>query len=71
MKNTTKIIGKRLFKERKKQGMTQERLSELADIDRSALSMLENGKHSPSLESVTKIAHALNYPIEELFKGLK
>jgi len=45
---------------RKEKGMSQELLSGLAGIARSHLSMIEIGSKQPNLETVWRIANALN-----------
>ena len=47
--------------------MTQEDLSERASISVSFLSMIERGERSPHLETLAKIAEALEVRISELF----
>jgi transcriptional regulator with XRE-family HTH domain len=47
--------------------MTQEDLSERASISVSFLSMIERGERSPHLETLAKIAEALEVRIAELF----
>jgi transcriptional regulator with XRE-family HTH domain len=47
--------------------LTQEELSERAKISVSFLSMIERGERSPHLETLAKIATALELPLVELF----
>lgn len=47
--------------------MTQEDLSERASISVSFLSMIERGERSPHLETLGKIAEALEVRVAELF----
>jgi transcriptional regulator with XRE-family HTH domain len=49
--------------------MTQEALSEKARISVSFLSMIERGERSPHLETLAKIASALEVPLADLFHG--
>lgn len=55
-----KRIGRKIVSLRKKQGMTQEDLAGEAEIDRSFLSEIENGHKNISVETLKKIADALN-----------
>jgi transcriptional regulator with XRE-family HTH domain len=48
--------------------LTQEELSERAHISVSFLSMIERGERSPHLETLGKIAGALDVPISALFE---
>jgi len=47
--------------------LTQESLSERAKISVSFLSMIERGERSPHLETLQRIAAALEVPMVELF----
>jgi transcriptional regulator with XRE-family HTH domain len=62
-----KYLGSVIRAERKKQRLTQEQLSERVDISSVFLSQIENGKKTPSLEKVHKIALALDLNINSLF----
>ncbi|MBC2854537.1 helix-turn-helix domain-containing protein [Cetobacterium sp. 2G large] len=61
-------FGKRLKEIRNKKKITQEKLSELANIDRSYISDIERGVKSVSLEKIDQLAKALDINIVELFK---
>jgi len=47
-------------------GLTQGRLSELADIPRTTITYFESGSCNPSLQNMLKIAGALEVKVEEL-----
>lgn len=49
-------------------GMTQQELSEQANISRTGLSLIETGAAEPRIETVKKIAQALNVPWQTLIK---
>jgi transcriptional regulator with XRE-family HTH domain len=49
--------------------ITQEQLAERAEISVSFLSMIERGERSPHLETLEKIAAALEVPVDELFRS--
>ncbi len=59
-------IGEKIRKERKKRGITQESLSEMADISTQHLSRIERNVRKPSLETVHRIASALGVEPEYL-----
>ncbi|UPO98546.1 helix-turn-helix domain-containing protein (plasmid) [Cetobacterium somerae] len=61
-------FGKRLKEIRNQKKVTQEKLSELANIDRSYISDIERGVKSVSLEKIDQLAKALDINIVELFK---
>jgi transcriptional regulator with XRE-family HTH domain len=55
---------------RQSKGLSQELLSSIAGLDRTYISMLERGKRKPSLETIEKIATALDMKSWELLKVL-
>jgi transcriptional regulator with XRE-family HTH domain len=61
-----RIIGKNIVRLRKKQKLTQEDLCGIAEIDRSYLSEIENGKMNITVKSLVTIAKALNCGLAEL-----
>lgn len=46
--------------------ISQEKLAELADLNKNTIGMLERGEISPSIETLDKIAKALNIELKEL-----
>jgi transcriptional regulator with XRE-family HTH domain len=70
--NTAVIFGKNLKEKRTEFGFTQEKLAELADVDRTYIYRLESGKRAPSLQIIIKIASAFKLsPGQLLDKMLK
>ncbi|HEU4966761.1 MAG TPA: helix-turn-helix transcriptional regulator [Candidatus Saccharimonadales bacterium] len=63
-------IVKRIVKERKRQGITQERLATLSNIDRTHMGLIEQGRRKPTLSTIHKITNTLHLTLEQLFKGL-
>jgi transcriptional regulator with XRE-family HTH domain len=61
-----KLFGRNIKTARVKRDINQERLCELADIDRSYLSRIENGNCKVALEKVYEIAAALECPLSEI-----
>jgi len=53
---------------RKSHNVSQEKLAELAELDRTYISDIENGKRNVSIETVFKIAKALNSPMINFFE---
>ena len=53
---------------RRKRGLSQEVVSGLAGIARTHLTMIETGTKQPNLETVWKIALALDLPLSELIR---
>lgn len=66
-------LGKNVERERKNKEprLTQERLAELAEIDRTHVSQIEAGKRSVRLETLVKLAGALDIEPAELLDGLR
>lgn len=65
--NICEKFGKNVCKYRKQQGISQERLAELANLHRTYISAVERGERSISLKNIEKIALALNISEKELF----
>jgi len=53
---------------REKKDISQERLAELAGLDRTYISGIERGKRNVAIVNVDKISKALKVKIEDLFK---
>ena len=60
-------FGIRVRRARLSQGLSQEKLAEKADLDRTYISGIERGLRNVSLLNICKIADALRLPIRELF----
>jgi len=61
-----KIISKRIKKRRNDLGMTQEDLAEKVGVSRVYIGYVEQGRNTPSLEILEKIAKALKVRLSEL-----
>lgn len=53
---------------RKSKGLTQKELAALLGIDETRVSKYESGKQNPTIETLEKIANALNVTIELTLK---
>lgn len=62
----TSKFGKKLKMERTKRGLSQELLSELSDLSKNAIGAIERGESIPSIETLEKLAIALDMPVTEL-----
>ena len=65
-KEHNKRLGAAIRERRKAKGMTQQQLSDLADVNRSHLSLIETGEHHPTKRTVEEIAKALDTTLEAL-----
>jgi transcriptional regulator with XRE-family HTH domain len=63
------IIGKNIKKLREQKGISQDRLSKLADISSNTVAKLElDDTPNPTIETLQKIAKALNVRVDDLIK---
>ena len=58
----------RLEELRRKTGLTQQELSEKAEVSRKSINAIENGIYVPSTVLALKIAKTLKCKVEDLFK---
>ena len=66
----SKTLGEQFKKLRTEKGLSQPELAELAGIEQSYLSKLENDKSLPSSEVLRKLLSALNLTLAELLTPL-
>ncbi len=59
-------IGTKIKLERVKRNWSQEQLAELSDLNKNSIGSIERGESSPTIETLGKIAIALNIPLHEL-----
>ncbi len=62
------VIGATIKELRTQQGLSQEVLSGLAGIARTHLTMIENGKKAPHIDTILKISSALDVRLCSLFQ---
>ena len=62
------LFGIRVREQRIALNLSQEKLANIADIDRTYLPDIENGKRNVSLVVAEKIAKALNVPLTSLLE---
>ena len=65
------LVGRALAKIRKTKGMTQEVLSGLSDIGRTHLSAIERGDRKPTLETIYRIANALDISMVQIVAAIE
>ena len=70
MSDIAKIIGQRIRNYRTQKGLSQEKLAELAGCHPPYIGQLERGEKNATLESVEKIASAMDISLSELFDKL-
>lgn len=64
-------IGQRIKVLRKAKGISQEALANIAEIDRTYMTSVENGKRNISIINLEKIINALQLSIAEFFNDEK
>ena len=64
-------LGKNVRAAREKNGLTQERLAEIAELDPTYISGIERGLRNPGIRNVARIAQALGITTAELCKGIE
>ena len=66
-RNHDKLLN-RLEELRKAGAMTNQKLSERAEVSRKSINAIENGVYIPSTVLALKIANILNCTVEDLFR---
>jgi transcriptional regulator with XRE-family HTH domain len=69
--NAAERFGANLSGFRAKSGMSQEELGSLSSIHRTEIGEIERGKRQPRLETIVKLAGALEVDPCELIKGIR
>lgn len=69
MAKTISTIAKNIKKYRKEKGLSQDKLSRLADVSHATIIKIESGGiQSPTIDTVQKIAKALEIGVDDLIK---
>jgi transcriptional regulator with XRE-family HTH domain len=63
-------FGKNLARERRKKKLTQEQVADLGQVHRTLVSQIEAGNRQPRLETLIKLAGALNVQPSALLDGI-
>ena len=66
-KNHLKLLNN-LEQSRKNKGLTQQELSNKADVSRKSINAIENGVYVPSTVLALKISKIFNCKVEDLFE---
>ncbi|MBQ6676392.1 MAG: helix-turn-helix transcriptional regulator [Ruminococcus sp.] len=65
------IVGNTISRIRKQKGLSQEVMSGLADIGRTHLSAIERGERKPTLETLYRLAIALDIKMSDIVKQIE
>ena len=69
MTNNKSVIAENIKKYRKEKGLSQDKLARLADIAHATIIKIESGGiQNPTIDTVQKIAKALDIGLEDLTK---
>ena len=68
MKKEAKKLGENIKRIRTEKGMSQGDICRATGADRAYISNIESGNKNPTLETLAKIADALDVKIDELLK---
>ena len=68
---TMKIVGERIRSLREQRKWSQMKLGELADLHYTYIGRIERGENNVTMNSLEKVAAALDIPFEELFRYIK
>lgn len=63
-----RVIGDHIRAARLESNLTQEKLGELAGVDRQSINRIEQGHQSPLLDTLIRIADALDVPLADLVR---
>lgn len=64
-------FGKRIKELRQANELSQEALAHLAELDRTYIPSIEQGKRNVSIEVIQKLSIAFDITISELLKGIR
>ena len=68
--NPQKKIGENIKSLRNSKNISQEKLAELSNLDRTYVQSIEKGKRNISVEVLLKLSKGLNVKITEILKDL-
>lgn len=63
-----RALGDRIREERRTRKLSQERLAELAGMDRQAINRIEQGHQAVLVDNLFRIARALDIPLADLVR---
>lgn len=66
-----RLLGERVRERRQKRGLTQEELAHRAGLHRTYMTHVETGRVNPALDTLARLALALECDIADLTHGLQ
>lgn len=70
MENIYQIFGENIKRIREEKGLSQVDLANLCDFERGNMTRIEKGNTNPTLETMRKVAKALNVTVADLVQGI-
>ena len=70
METVLRQLGENAKRHRGKTGLSQEALASDADLDRTLISSIENGKKLVRIDTLVKLARGLGIPLDVLLKDV-
>ena len=71
MENPYQMVGKRIRFFREQDGLTQAQLAEKVGLSNNYVGLIERGEKHPKIDTLNKIAQALEVKLAEFFNPLK
>jgi transcriptional regulator with XRE-family HTH domain len=68
--NLRKVLGETIRNRREADGLSQEKLAELANLSRNYIGELERGETNVSIEALVRVAKALRVRVRDLVTGI-
>jgi transcriptional regulator with XRE-family HTH domain len=69
--NVSDRFGENVLRIRQARKLSQENLAERAAVHRTQITLIENGRRQPGIETVARLAGALEVSIESLYEGIR
>lgn len=69
--NGDELLGKKIREIRGLKGWTMKQIAEISGLNINTLSLIENGKNSPSISTLQRLATAMEVPIKEFFEPVE
>jgi transcriptional regulator with XRE-family HTH domain len=69
--NVCDRFGENVLRIRQARKLSQESLAELAAVHRTQITLIERGRRQPGVETVARLAGALEVSVEALYEGIR
>lgn len=69
-KDVVMLIAGRIKKARLDMQISQQQLADIVGMERPNISRLESGAHSPTIQTLVRVADALELKVSDLVRGL-